>query len=128
MVRLRGAALDCATIIGSAVTLESGLFNADAAAIMGFVMKIFGNAAGGAGHAAPTGEPPPVPFDKLHNACARICRIVGAEFLTFLPAILPPLLKQVRDGMRWDGMGWDGMRWERDMRLFWRGFKIYNKQ
>ena len=45
---------------------------------------------------ASTAVASPVPFDKVHNACARVCRVVGAEFLNFLPAILPALLKQAK--------------------------------
>ena len=111
MLQLRGAAIECASFLGEAVGKDSGLFMGDATNIMNFVMKLFSTynhqlqqiqaqtkSAEGSGNTNDFSNSvtSPVPLDKVHNACARVCRIVGSEFVNFLPAILPALLKQAK--------------------------------
>ena len=79
--RLRGKALQCVGIIGSAVGLE--LFRDDAVRILQTLMPAM---------ACPGGAFPDGYYDYLAPACAQIAKALKEHFASFLPTVIPPLL------------------------------------
>ena len=82
--KLRARAIECIGIIGSAV--GKARFAADAKEVMDVLLA-----------AQAAGLPPDDPqTQSIVNSCARICNCLGADFLPYMPLVLPPLLEAAR--------------------------------
>jgi len=81
--KLRGKAMECISLIGSAVGPEK-FFN-DAKETMDILVKIQDEFTKGN-----TEHEELMPF--LHQASARICRVLGAAFVPYLSYLMPPLI------------------------------------
>lgn len=81
--RLRGKALQCVGMIGSAVGLE--VFKDDAVKVLQLLMPAMQIAPGASSF--PDGY-----FDYLAPACAQIAKALKEHFVQFLPTVVPPLL------------------------------------
>jgi len=79
--RLRGKALQCVGIIGASVGLET--FRPDAVAILQMLMPAM--------TVAPGAPLPEGYYEYLAPACAQIAKALKEHFVTFLPAVIPPL-------------------------------------
>lgn len=88
---LRGSAIESATIVGEAVENES-LFVPDAEKIVGTILPILKSIE--AGNEAASSF---IPMDQLLAASARIASVMGERYAQFMPAVLPHLLKRVRE-------------------------------
>ena len=88
---LRGSAIESATIVGDAVDNES-LFVPDAEKIVGTTLPILKSVEAGNEAAASF-----IPMDQLLAASARIASVMGERYAQFMPAVLPHLLKRVRE-------------------------------
>jgi hypothetical protein len=84
---LRGKAMECASMMGEAVGVDR--FRADAVEIL---QLMFATHSKSGGAAAGQGQD----LDSyVSNACARTCKVLGAESEPFLPHLIPPLLVEV---------------------------------
>jgi hypothetical protein len=87
--KLRGSALEAATIVGAAVSGPEGenveMYAQDASDIMTIAttLLISGSTA--------------IPMDQLLAACARIAAVMGARYVPFLPSVLPHILKRATE-------------------------------
>ena len=82
--KLRGAALEAATIVGAAVSSESiDMYAPDASEIMTIATTLL---------QSPTVEI--IPMDQVLSACARIAAVMGERYVVFLPMVLPHILKR----------------------------------
>jgi len=105
LAKIRGKTMECISLIGVAVGAER--FREDAKETMQLLFT--------------TQEqelPPDDPqLSYLHQACGRICRVLKSEFVPYLPAILPSLLRsvgikpdvRVEDGENADNEDLEGM-------------------
>jgi len=82
--RLRGKALQCVGMIGSAVGLE--VFREDAVKVLQLLMPAMQISPGATSF--PDGY-----FDYLAPACAQIAKALKEHFVQFLPVVVPPLLR-----------------------------------
>ncbi|GMH49699.1 hypothetical protein TL16_g00584 [Triparma laevis f. inornata] len=104
MQTLRGKALEAFSIVGEAVGgKDCGPFVQDANNVMGLVIKYFqyANKLATLTAAAATNQtisipPLPIPMDDVQSSCARISGMMGDDFVQFLPALLPHLLRQAK--------------------------------
>ncbi|GMH82166.1 hypothetical protein TrVE_jg13002 [Triparma verrucosa] len=104
MQTLRGKALEAFSIVGSAVGgKESAAFVQDANTVMSLIIKYFQyanklatlTAASTSGHSVSI-PPLPIPMDDVQSSCARISGMMESDFVQFLPALLPHLLRQAK--------------------------------
>jgi hypothetical protein len=88
--RLKGAAIEAATIVGQALGEDHrDVFVGDAEQIMQWAVPVLSHssAADAAG----------MPLDQLLSACARIASVMGEDYAPFLDAVLPHLLRRATD-------------------------------
>jgi len=83
MAKIRGKAMECISLIGVAVGAEK--FREDAKETMQLIFSM-------QEQELPPDDPQ---LSYLHQACGRICRVLKSEFVPYLPAILPSLLRSV---------------------------------
>ena len=88
---LRGSAIESATIVGEAVDNES-IFVPDAEKIVGIILPSLKAAETGADAVSTI-----IPMDQLLAASARIACVMGERYAQFMPAVLPHLIKRVRE-------------------------------
>lgn len=81
---LRGKTMECISLIGIAVGKE--VFAPDAVAVMQVLSQ---SQAGGM-----TDDDPQISY--MLAAWARMCEILGQDFMPYLPVVMPPLLKSVQ--------------------------------
>jgi hypothetical protein len=77
---LRAKALECASLVGMAVGRDR--FRGDAHAVMALLQQLA---------SSPQADDDPTASYSL-QAGARLCKCLGAEFLPYLPTVMPPLL------------------------------------
>ncbi|KAJ2636096.1 importin subunit beta-3 [Coemansia sp. RSA 1286] len=77
---LRGKAMECATFIALAVGRD--VFAADSARLVELLTA--------AQHAVTDADDPQASY--LQQAWARLCKLLGAEFVPILPVVMPPLI------------------------------------
>jgi hypothetical protein len=90
VTRLKGAAIEAATIVGQAIGEDHrDVFVGDAEQIMRWAVPVLSHssAADAAG----------MPLDQLLSACARIASVMGEDYAPFLDAVLPHLLRRATD-------------------------------
>jgi importin-5 len=78
---LRAKAMECATLIALAVGKER--LGADAMTLVGLLANIQANIT----------DPDDPQAQYLMHCWGRMCRVLGGEFLPFLPNVMPPLLE-----------------------------------
>jgi hypothetical protein len=87
--KLRGSALEAATIVGAAVSGSEGenveMYAQDASDIMTIATTLLNSGS------------TEIPMDQLLAACARIAAVMGARYVPFLPAVLPHILKRATE-------------------------------
>jgi hypothetical protein len=87
--KLRGSALEAATIVGAAVSGPEGenveMYAQDASDIMTIATTLFNSGS------------TEIPMDQLLAACARIAAVMGARYVPFLPSVLPHILKRATE-------------------------------
>ncbi|KNC80456.1 hypothetical protein SARC_07181 [Sphaeroforma arctica JP610] len=81
---LRGKSIECVTLIGIAVGAEK--FKADAGRVMNIMMRTPAEQM--------EADDPQIQF--FMSAWARICKILGPEFIPYLPSVMPLLLKNAQ--------------------------------
>lgn len=88
--KLRGSALEAATIVGAAVSGPDGenieAYAQDASDIMTIATTLLNS-----------GNLEIVPMDQLLAACARIAAVMGLRYVPFLPSVLPHILKRATE-------------------------------
>lgn len=81
---MRAKALECISLVGMAVGKER--FGADAAGVMQYMQAV-----------QAAGLDPDDPFASyMLQAGARICTTLGADFIPYLPVVMPPMLEAAR--------------------------------
>ncbi|KAL3785690.1 hypothetical protein HJC23_008723 [Cyclotella cryptica] len=90
MKKLRGSALEAATIVGAAVSGAEAenveLYVKDASEIMTIATTLLNSE-----------NFDIVPMDQLLAACARIAAVMGSRYAPFLPSVLPHILKRATE-------------------------------
>ena len=85
--RLKGAAVEAATIVGQSIGEDHReMFVDDAEQIMRWVLPILSQ--------SPENDTSGMPLDQLFSACARIASVMGEAYAPFLDAVLPRLLSR----------------------------------
>lgn len=91
IVLLRGGAIETASVVGQAIGGSNGLFNYDANHFMELILSMLTR------HESAKDAPTLIPVDQLMTASARIASVMKDEYISFLPRILPHLLRILKE-------------------------------
>jgi len=83
-IELTGAAVEAATIVGTAVGLE--VFRDDANQLLSWILPVLQSRTN-----------THVPLEQLLSACARVASVLGEEFAPFIDIVLPILLERANE-------------------------------
>jgi len=86
--RLRGKTMECISLIGLSVGADH--FREDAKETMKLIVSTLDHVASAT---EPSSENEDTEASYMHQACGRICKCLGEEFVAYLPALLPSLLR-----------------------------------
>lgn len=77
---LKGKAMECVSFI--AIAVGKGIFSKDAQEVINILVECQASVT--------ESDDPQVPY--LLSAWARICKVLGSDFLPFMPVVMPPLM------------------------------------